>query len=263
MNLDHITPVLLSLDEAPNIGRTLEALKWARRVVVLDSGSTDATAQIVASHPNAQLFQRPFDSHARQWNHALSLADTDWVLSLDADYLLSAAFMDELRSLPADTARVWYAPFRYLVAGRPVRGAILPPRAVLFRRQDAHYIDDGHTQLLSHQIASALLRSPIDHDDRKPLRRWLRSQIRYAELEADKLASSPRASLGRADRIRRLIVLAPVLVFLYVYVARGALFSGWRGWFYALQRAVAEAILSLYLLDHRLSSNTGSNDGKP
>jgi glycosyltransferase involved in cell wall biosynthesis len=252
MKLEQITPVLLTLDEAPNIGRTLSALQWARRIIVLDSGSTDATASIVASFPNAELHRRTFDSHAQQWNHALTLTTTDWVLTLDADYLVNESLPAELLQLDAKHACVWYAPFDYWVAGKAVRGAILPPRAVLFRPQDAHYVDDGHTQLLQHDAPAARLRSCIAHDDRKPLSRWLRSQIRYAELEAAKLVHSSAAGLNFADRVRQWVWLAPVLVFLHVYLVRGAVFSGWRGWFYAGQRALAELILSLYLAERRI-----------
>jgi glycosyltransferase involved in cell wall biosynthesis len=47
--LDEITPLIITHDEAPNIARTLDKLVWARRIVVIDSGSTDDTVRIAAS----------------------------------------------------------------------------------------------------------------------------------------------------------------------------------------------------------------------
>lgn len=251
MELQRITPIILSLDEAPNIGRTLQQLQWAQQIIVLDSGSTDATLSIARSFPNVCVHQRNFDTHAQQWNHALSLAPTDWVLTLDADYLLDHAFVDELRILTDAEHAVWYAGFRFFINGRAIRGALLPSRAVLFKRSAAEYFDDGHTQRLRHECSAGQLRQRIDHDDRKPLSRWLRSQIRYAELEAQKLADGVPRQIGFADRIRRLVWLAPILVFAHVYFVRGALLSGWRGWIYASQRALAELMLSLYLAQLR------------
>src|SRR6185295_8313022 len=90
-----ITPVVLTFDEAPNIGRCLSRLSWASRVVVLDSGSTDGTADIARSHPNVDLHVRAFDDHVSQWNHGVSLVKTPWVLSLDADYIVPEAFVRE------------------------------------------------------------------------------------------------------------------------------------------------------------------------
>ena len=87
MNLAEITPLILTWNEEANIGRTLEGLTWAARIVVVDSGSTDGTAALVARHPNAELVYREFDNHAAQWNFGLDQVDTPWVLALDADYV--------------------------------------------------------------------------------------------------------------------------------------------------------------------------------
>ena len=60
--LDQITPVILTYNEAANIGRTLERLAWAREVVVVDSLSTDDTVAIAGRFPNTRVVQRPFDT---------------------------------------------------------------------------------------------------------------------------------------------------------------------------------------------------------
>jgi Glycosyl transferase family 2 len=69
--LDHITPVLLTYNEENNIARTLDRLRWARDVIVVDNFSTNKTVALVKSFSNVRLFQRAFDSHARQWNYAI------------------------------------------------------------------------------------------------------------------------------------------------------------------------------------------------
>ena len=68
MKLDDITPLVLTYNEAPNLSRTLARLTWAREVVVLDSGSTDATHEIAAQFPNVRFEVRAFDDHTTQWN---------------------------------------------------------------------------------------------------------------------------------------------------------------------------------------------------
>ena len=71
MNLDDITPLILTHNEEANIDRALRSVSWAKRVVVVDSGSADATAEIVAEHDNAEFISRAFDHHAAQWNFGL------------------------------------------------------------------------------------------------------------------------------------------------------------------------------------------------
>lgn len=69
--LDHITPVLLTHNEEQNIGRTLSRLSWARDVVVVDSGSTDGTLNLLKVYPNVRVFNRRFDTDANQWRYAI------------------------------------------------------------------------------------------------------------------------------------------------------------------------------------------------
>ena len=63
--LDQISVLILTYNEEKNIGRTLAALERFTDIVVLDSGSTDATACIVGSFRNTRLVTRPFDEHAQ------------------------------------------------------------------------------------------------------------------------------------------------------------------------------------------------------
>lgn len=253
MNLHDITPLILTWNEEPNIRRCLERLRWAREVVILDSGSSDATAAIAAEFPNTRLLVRAFDDHTTQWNFGVDACGTNWVLSLDCDYVLCPGFEEELSRLDKDSPwDAFHASFRYLIHGSPLRACLYPPRAVFFRKDRCRYIHDGHTQILSIPGRTAFLATKIDHDDRKPLSRWFLSQDKYAALEAEKLLSLPTRELHWQDRLRRAVVIAPWLVFFYTLVVRGTLFDGWRGWFYAFQRMAAELMLSLRLLERRI-----------
>lgn len=252
--LASITPVILTYNEADNIDRTLQRLTWADRIVVIDSFSTDETLDILARYPQVEVYQRPFDTHATQWNYGLSLVTTDWVLSLDADYGLSDDLVEELTTLdPHRGADCYTISFKYCVFGQPLRGTILPPRAALFRQAKATYIDDGHTQLLQCWGTVAALQHPILHDDRKPLNRWLWAQDRYALLEVQKQLENPSARLGWSDRIRRVPGLSAPIILVYCLILKGGILDGWAGWHYAFQRIVAELILSIRLIEMRSS----------
>lgn len=248
-SLHRVTPVVLTLDEAPNIGRALERLAWAERVIVVDSGSEDGTRGIVRGFPNTELLERPFDTHARQWTFGLGQVDTEWALTLDADYMVPEATVREIGSIPDDTGMDgFHARFRYVVLGEALDRSLYPPRQVLVRAHRARFRQDGHTQRVEVEGASGHLETPILHDDRKPLDRWLRDQAAYARREAEKLTSTPRADLGLPDRLRRTRVLGPPAVFLYCLLGKGLLLEGWPGWCYTLERTVAEALLSMALL---------------
>lgn len=249
MNPDLITGLILTFNEQDNLERTLAALDWLPRVLVLDSGSSDDTLAIAGRHANVTVIERPFDDFASQRNFGLDQVPTPWVLSLDADHVVSPELSAEMTGLEPADAAAFNARFRYLVWGKPLRSSILPPRPVLFRPDRCRYEPDGHSERLLVDGQTLSLEHGIDHDDRKPFSRWLAAQDRYACQEAAKLREEGRA-LGLADRIRRLNWLAPLAVLFYVLVVRGGLLDGRRGLFYAYQRMLAELLLALRRLDN-------------
>lgn len=257
VDLLKITPLILTFNEEPNIQRCLHNLQWARRILVVDSFSTDQTLDIISTYKNVDLVQRSFDTHACQWNYGLGLVDSPWVLSLDADYIVTESLLLEIANVldiaDAKSISGCRIPFRYCVAGRPLRGCVLPPRIALFRHEHACYRDDGHTQDLQLLGPCTDLRNPILHDDRKPLSRWLWAQNRYLALEVAKLLETPHHQLSFADRLRKRHVIAPFAVLALCLVRYGGVLDGWRGWFYAFQRMYVETLLSLMLWDAKAS----------
>lgn len=252
--LEQITPLILTYNEAPNIGRTLERLTWARDIIVVDSFSNDETVEIASSFSQVRVFQRAFDCHRNQWEFGLRETgiSTPWVLALDADYVVTSEVLAELKNLEPDAETSGYsAKFTYSINGKTLHSGIYPPATVLYRREAAGYVQDGHTQRVVIDGRVEELRSPLLHDDRKPLSRWLRSQVRYAELEAEKLMTTEREALNLIDRLRLWLVIVPPAALFYCLLVRGGVFDGWPGLYYASQRTLAELMLSLYLLESR------------
>jgi glycosyltransferase involved in cell wall biosynthesis len=259
VDLTSVTPLLLTYNEEANIDRTLGRLTWAERVVVVDSYSTDATIDIATSYENVDLVQREFDNHTSQWNYGLDQVDTEWVLSLDADYQVPTSYVKEMRTLDPSSDLVGYqATFVYCVHGNPLRGTLYPPRLVLFRTERARYVQDGHTQRLSVEGSVDELDTPLYHDDRKPLSEWLDNQRRYARLEAEKLREADE--VGWTDRLRQTDVLGALLTPLYCLFVQGLILDGWAGWHYTLQRTYAELLLALVRVDDRLRDDSASEE---
>jgi glycosyltransferase involved in cell wall biosynthesis len=249
MSLSEITPVVLTYNEEANIGRTLGRLRWANRVVVIDSFSTDRTLEIARQYANVEVIQRAFDDHTTQWNFGLTQAVTEWTLTLDADYCLDAGWEDEAdRVTNENRFDGFFSSFTYCIQGRRLRATLYPPRLVLFRRARGSYVPDGHTQVLELKGKTSSMNSRILHDDRKPLGAWLQAQERYATLEARKL-NDPARVCGWKDEMRRTRWLATLVVLPYCLFIKGLVFDGWPGWYYALQRIYAELLLNLHLLD--------------
>jgi glycosyltransferase involved in cell wall biosynthesis len=255
--IDRVTPLILTFNEAPNIGRVLERLVWARDIVVVDSFSDDQTVAIAKSFPQVRVVQRKFDNHGAQWNFGLRETGiaTEWVLALDADYVLTPEFVAELKEIEP-TMKGYQARFTYCINGHPLRSGVYPPVTVFYQKGFAEYSQDGHTHRLELKGEVGMIEARILHDDRKPLQRWFESQQRYMALEAKKLLASDGNTLSTADRIRRLRVVAPLAVLCYCLIFRGGVLDGWPGFYYAFQRMFAELLLSLYLIEADFNAAT-------
>ena len=250
--LQQVSGLILTFNEAPNIGRTLDALTAFPEVVVLDSGSTDDTLTIAGRYPNVRVCHRPFDNHSAQWNHGLAACglQREWVLALDADYVLPGDLVNEIAVLaPTVDVAGYSTAFTFWILGKPLSFSLYPPVTTLYRRTNAHYEQDGHTQRIKLTGTVLSLTGRIAHDDRKPLAHWLAAQDRYARLECDLLLSKPWSALSWRDRLRRMKIITPWLVPLYCLTVGRGLLDGRAGWYYALQRGVAESILAAVLIE--------------
>lgn len=253
MELEQITPLLLTYNESANLKATLSALTWAKQIVIIDSGSTDGSLEIAQQFPQVAVYHRQFDHFADQCNYGLTKVQTPWTLSLDADYQCSLELVQEIAQLDCKDYAGFQCAFQYCVYSRALRGSLYPPRTVLYKTQQGQYHRDGHAHRVHLQGKLGRLKNKIAHDDHKELSGWFSSQIKYAILEAEKL-SSCNSRLGWKDRLRKKIVLAPVLTLFYCLFAKGLVLDGRAGWYYTSQRVLAELMLSLALLDRSLRS---------
>ncbi|MBN8587081.1 MAG: glycosyltransferase family 2 protein [Rhodothermia bacterium] len=254
MNIEQITPLILTYNEAANIGRVLARLTWAKEVIVLDSMSSDNTKAIATAFPNVRFVERAFDTHAMQWQYGHDLVETEWVLSLDADYVLMLEAVDEFKRLQDDEKTSGFeATFRYCIYETELGASLYPPRVVLYRKKAGQYRQDGHTQRLVLEGTHTRLATPIRHDDRKNMNHWLGSQQKYARLEAAKLATMPWKQMSLIQKMRWLKVPAILVMPVYCLLAKGLIFQGKAGWFYTWQRTCFEVMLCLYLMEKELN----------
>jgi glycosyltransferase involved in cell wall biosynthesis len=94
--MNRISACLITLNEEQNLARALTSLKGiVEEIIIVDSGSTDHTEEIARNH-NASFHSRNWTHYADQKNHAASLAQTEWILSLDADEALSSALQSAI-----------------------------------------------------------------------------------------------------------------------------------------------------------------------
>ncbi|HXD31057.1 MAG TPA: glycosyltransferase family 2 protein [Pyrinomonadaceae bacterium] len=249
-----VTPLVLTFNEESNIGRTLDSLQWARRVVIVDSQSTDRTAEIAKSYQNAVLYTREFDKHVNQWNFGIyeTGIDTALILTLDADMHVTPELVTEIEQsfIPGNFAG-GLIPFDYRYYGHRLRGSLCPPQLRLFKRDAVRVTQPDHTQHFSVDGEVYKFRARLIHDDRKPLERFVASQLAYQVLNDSELANGGRNRLR--DHLRKLGVMPPI-VGLIAYLKAGGPFYGAAAARYGYERAVCESLLAMRIINRKLQS---------
>ncbi len=253
-----LTVLIITYNEEPNIKRVLEKLTWAPKVIILDSGSTDKTLEIVKEFSNTEIVYRKFDSFAEQCNHGLALITSVWTLSIDSDYVLTDELIEEIKSnIDKNLFDAWNVTFRFCVYGYPLRSDNTTPRPILFRTKKGKYFNDGHAHRLHLDGNISDFKSKILHDDRKNLSRWFNNQDKYALQECLKLINKDKTELRSIDKIRKFKLVAPFMVFFYCLFVKGLIFNGWHGWHYTLQRTLVEIMFSLRLIEAQKINKEG------
>lgn len=250
--LDAITPVILTNNEAHNIGRTLTNLSWAKEIVVVDSGSTDETLQILGANSRIRLFKRPLDTHCQQWRFATQQTGiaTSWILRLDADYQIPAPLVDEISRLDPDGPESAYrVAFDYAVFSRKLLATLYPPNTLLLKVGCFTVRDEGHTEAWTVEGPVGFLKEHAIHDDWKSMDEWLPRQAGYMKRELGKLHLR---KTGLRDWLRMHPPLMPIAVFVYCLFGKGLLFNGKAGLLYTLQRTIAETMLALLVVEKKV-----------
>lgn len=253
--LDQITVFVLTYNEQANIARVLAPLAAFARVIVLDSGSSDQTEAEVRRCGFAEWHQRRFDDHANQCNHVLDqlAISTPWLMSLDADYVLSPELLVEIENMqPSVQTSGMDCEFIFCIDGQPLRGSLYPPRTVLFRTDRARFFQSGHAHRLRLEGPVQRLAGKIFHDDRKSWAHFRANQRKYGRLEARYLYQSSFKELRLTSKVRKLGLIAPWLVPLICLFWTGLALEGRAGWKYTWMRWIGEFAIAKELWRLRL-----------
>ena len=221
-----LTVAIIACNEADRIGESIRSVAFADEVVVVESGSTDRTAD-VARAAGARVVSTDWAGFVGQKQRAVELARTPWVLSIDADERVPAALAAEVRAAVRDPGdRVAFrVPRTTWWQGAPLRhGTWTPDRRVrLFRPDAGRWRGTDPHDRWSADGPVGDLHTPLEHRAYRDLADHLATVARYAELQADGLLSRGRRARWWDWGLRPVVHLAKALL-----VKRGLL-DGPRG----------------------------------
>jgi glycosyltransferase involved in cell wall biosynthesis len=198
---------IITKNEEHRIQRCLQSVAFAQEIIVLDSGSTDRTCEL-ARALGAQVVSSPdWPGFGVQKGRALALATQPWVLSIDADEVLSPALQLQIKALMAQDGQ-WqgrhYDGFKLRrqsrFCGNLVRFGDWQGDQVLrlFRRTRGRFTEDIVHERIEVDGPCATLTAVLEHDSVDSWADGASKMRRYAALGAQKLAAKGRGSVGAA-----------------------------------------------------------------
>jgi len=243
MSRARLSVVVVTQNEEERIRVCLEAVAWADELIVVDAESSDKTATIARGLTD-HVFVRPWPGFAAQKNFGLEQAHGDWILSLDADEVVSAPLREEIAAILAGGGRHagYTIPRRNVFWGRWVRhGGLYPDWQLrLFQRGRGRFVKRTVHESVTVEGSVGRLAGHLEHRSYRDVADFLERADRYSTLAAGEWLAAGRRSRPLID-----LAVRPIGRFLGMYVARAGFLDGWRGFllavlygYYVLMRSV-------------------------
>jgi glycosyltransferase involved in cell wall biosynthesis len=277
-----ITVIIPTRNEEKNLPECLRSVGWADQVFVVDSRSTDRTAQIAREH-GAEVVVFDYDGgwpKKKNWAIRNLPIRNPWFLILDADERVDDALRDEMEvAILRHDIDGYYLRWRFIFLGRWMRhswshGWML--RLVrtgrgeyedLGMRGEGGWDNEVHENIVV-EGKTGRLSGWLTHDSNESLSYWIRKQNEFSDWNAERrlrqiaegMPAISEVLSGDPLRHRKFLKalflrmpLKPVLMFLYLYVARLGFLDGQSGLYFCALRAAHELNVSAKLFELRLS----------
>ena len=234
--MEPISATLITHNEEVNVEEALQSLAWAEEIVVVDSGSTDATVEICRRYTD-RIFTRGWTGFVDQKNHAVDQASHDWILSLDADERIGPELSREIEQLRrAGFGRTGYRmPRAAFFMGRWIRHGDWYPdyQLRLFDRRRGRWRGGRVHESVQVEGMPGVLRGEILHYTYRSFSDYLRRLETYSTLAAQDYRQK-----GRTASMTR-VLGNPLAAFMKGYLLKRGFLDGAPGTMVAIMGAVS------------------------
>ena len=236
-----ISVTVLTFNSAETLGATLDSLVGFDDVVVLDNGSKDDTLGLAAGYSNVRVFHSEFIGFGPLHNLASGYAKHDFILSIDADEVMTKESIDEICGLSLDGGTVYGVLFRNYFNGKWIRfcGWYPEHKLRMYNRKVTLFTDDFvHETILTKGLKVVYLKKPVSHFSYRKISHFLVKMEKYSELFGDQNRGRRSSSLWKA-------ILKSWAAFFRCYILKIGFLDGMEG--YIISRYQADVAYYKYL----------------
>lgn len=225
-----VSAVVITHNEEKNIRRCLESLSWVDEIVVVDSCSQDRTKEIASSFTD-KIFDTEWQGFGKQKEFARTKASYDWVLSIDADEVISEKLKEEIKTVVEQNSPVdgYYIPRLSNFLGRWIKHNGWYPDYVLrlFKKDKSRFDESLVHEKLILEGRTGFLKNEILHYTDPDISHYLSKMDKYTTLSAQELLAEGK-SVTLFDLLFR-----PMAIFFKMYLLKSGFLDGWQGFLLA------------------------------
>lgn len=252
MELNRIGIYIICYNEEKMIRNTLESVKWADEIIVVDSGSKDRTVEICKEYTE-KIYVKEFQGFGKQKNYARSLVTKEWAFNLDADEVISQGLLIEISKLETtEQIKGYYIPRKNYYLGKAINRCGWYPdyKLRLHRTANGSWQDVAVHESYIIENGISYLKNPILHYTYDNIQQHIEKMKMYAEYGSILILESNR-------RVKSYhLLIFPLITFLKKYIIQLGIMEGYRG-------ILISYIESYYsLLKYAFAYIKGKNDNR-
>ena len=237
-NIKNISVVIIAKNAQDTMKKVLDSLGCFEDVVVYENGSTDKTIKIIKNYSNVNLIEGQFLGFGKTKNKAASYSKNDWVLSLDADEVVSEEMLNSIQRLSLNVNTVYkisrfnyYKEYKLKYCGWGEENIIR-----LYNKSVTSFNDSMvHEKILSENFKIEIIRGELEHYPYGSISQFVQKADHYSEIFANekvgKKSSSPLKAFFNA-----------VFSFIKTYIFKRGFLDGYVG----LVISVSHAVTNFY-----------------
>ncbi|MCH9626282.1 MAG: hypothetical protein S4CHLAM123_14780 [Chlamydiales bacterium] len=192
-----ISVTILVKNGQRTLKQVLESASSFDEIVLFDTGSTDQTLHIAKNYPNVRIFQKKFKGFGPSHNEAAALATNNWILSIDADEVLSKNLIQEIHALTLDPQMVYALPFHNYYNEKQIKwcGWYPEKHVRLYNRKSTQFSEAMvHEGVMVQNFQQKTLKHPVHHYSYASISDFLTKMERYSTLFAEQYRHKKNSS---------------------------------------------------------------------
>ena len=243
--MQNISVFIIAYNEENIIAQCLEKLTWANEIIVVDSGSSDKTIEICEKY-GAKVIYNKFENFGKQKQFALNQTTNNWVLSLDADEVLSDELILEIKTVDFSKGYSGYLiPRTHVFLNKIFKSGSENKKPILrfFNKQHGKFIENKVHEVIDVSGEIGVLKNEMLHYTVFDISTAIQKQVKYSLLSGEFLFEK-----GKKASLLKVIIKFPFDFIRFYFLQRNFL-NGYQGFIWSMLSAFGSFVKYAKLYD--------------